>query len=114
MQEVYAGDLLLKATGLRREFVEVISCPTCARTEINVAALAEEVKKAIAHIKKHFTVAVMGCVVNGIGEGKHADIGVAGGKERSAIIKRGEVVKTVPNDRILDELLHEIKEAHLD
>lgn len=114
LQEVYAGDLLLKATGLRRDFVEVISCPTCARTEINVAALAEEVKKATAHIKKHFTVAVMGCVVNGIGEGKHADIGVAGGKERSAIIKRGEVVKTVPNDRILDELLHEIKEAHLD
>lgn len=114
VQEVYAGDLLLKATGIRREFVEVISCPTCARTEIDVASLADKIKKATAHIKKRFTVAVMGCVVNGIGEGKHADIGVAGGKERSAIIKHGEVVKTVPNDRILEELLHEIKEAHLD
>lgn len=114
VQEVYAGDLLLKATGYRKEFVEVISCPTCARTEINVAALAEEVRKATAHIKKHFTVAVMGCVVNGIGEGKHADIGVAGGKERSAIIRKGELIKTVPNDQILHELLREIKEAHLD
>lgn len=114
VQEVYAGDLLLKATGHRKDFVEVISCPTCARTEINVAALSEEVKKATAHIEKHFTVAVMGCVVNGIGEGKHADIGVAGGKERSAIIRRGEIIKTVPNERILEELLSEIKEAHLD
>ncbi|MBO4479214.1 MAG: flavodoxin-dependent (E)-4-hydroxy-3-methylbut-2-enyl-diphosphate synthase [Clostridia bacterium] len=114
VDEVYAGDLLLKATGVRDNFVEVISCPTCARTEINVAALAEEVKRATAHIKKHFTVAVMGCVVNGIGEGKHADIGVAGGKEKSAIIKHGEIIKTVPNDRISEELLQAIKEANLD
>lgn len=114
VQEIYAADLLLKAAGLRKEFVDVVSCPTCARTEINVLELSEKIKQATAHIKKHFTVAVMGCVVNGIGEGKRADIGVAGGKEKSAIMRHGEVVKTVPNDRILDELLREIKEAGLD
>lgn len=114
VQEVYAADNLLKAVGYRKNFVEVISCPTCARTEINVAALSEEVKRATAHISKHFTVAVMGCVVNGIGEGSHADIGVAGGREKSAIIRRGAVIKTVSNDMILEELLREIKEAHLD
>ncbi len=114
VQEVYAGDLLLKATGLRKEFVDVVSCPTCSRTEINVLELSEKIKQATAHIKKHFVIAVMGCVVNGIGEGKRADIGVAGGKEKSAIMRHGEVVKTVPNDRILEELLREIKEAGLD
>ena len=114
VQEVYAGDLLLKAVGYRKNFVEVISCPTCGRTEINVYELSEAVKRATAHIKKHFTIAVMGCVVNGIGEGKNADIGVAGGKEKSVIMRRGEIVKTVPNDQILVELLREIKEAGLD
>lgn len=112
--EVYAADNLLKAVGRRKEYVDVISCPTCARTEIDVAALSEEVRRATAHIRKRFTVAVMGCVVNGIGEGSHADIGVAGGREKSAIIKRGVVVKTVSNDQILSELIREIKEAHLE
>ena len=114
VQEIYAAENLLKAVGYRKDYVEVISCPTCARTEINVTALSEEVKRATAHIRKPFTVAVMGCVVNGIGEGAHADIGVAGGKEKSAIIRHGVVVKTVPNDRILEELLSAIKEEHLD
>ncbi len=114
IQEVYAADTILKALGLRRDFVEVISCPTCARTEIKVDELAAEVRRATAHIRKHYTVAIMGCVVNGIGEGKHADIGVAGGKEKSAIIKHGEVVKTISNDKILDELLREMKEAGID
>ena len=114
VEEVYAADNLLKAIGIRKNFVEVISCPTCARTEIKVAELSEAVRKATAHIKKHFTVAVMGCVVNGIGEGAHADVGVAGGRDYSAIIKKGEILKKVPNDRILDELMQTIKEAHLD
>lgn len=114
VEEVYAADNLLKAIGIRKNFVEVISCPTCARTEIKVAELSEAVRKATAHIKKHFTVAVMGCVVNGIGEGAHADVGVAGGRDYSAIIKKGEILRKVPNDRILDELMQTIKEAHLD
>ena len=114
VEEVYAADNLLKAIGIRKNFVEVISCPTCARTEIKVAELSEAGRNATAHIKKHFTVAVMGCVVNGIGEGAHADVGVAGGRDYSAIIKKGEILRKVPNDRILDELMQTIKEAHLD
>ncbi len=114
VQEVYAAENLLRATGYRKEFVEVISCPTCARTEIDVAGLSDAIRKATAHINKHFTIAVMGCVVNGIGEGSHADIGVAGGKEKSAIMKKGKVLCTVSNDKILDALMQEIKEAHLD
>ena len=114
VEEVYAAENLLKATGYRKEFVEVISCPTCARTEIKVEELADRIRKETAHIQKRFTVAVMGCVVNGIGEGKNADVGVAGGKEKSAIIKKGEIVRTVSNDRILEELMKEIREAHLD
>ena len=114
IEEVYAGDLLLKAVGIRKDFVEVISCPTCARTEIAVEALAGEIRRVTADIHKHFTIAVMGCVVNGIGEGKRADIGVAGGREKSVIMRKGEIVRTVSNDSILDELLREIKEAGLD
>ena len=114
VQEVYAADTMLRAIGLRKDFVEVISCPTCARTEINVEALAAEVRRATAHIRKRYTVAVMGCVVNGVGEGKHADIGIAGGKEKSALIKHGELIRTVSNDKILEELLREMKEAGID
>ncbi len=114
VEEVYAADTLLKAIGYRKDFVEVISCPTCARTEINVASLSEAVKRATAGIRKPLTVAVMGCVVNGIGEGSHADIGVAGGREKSAIMMRGKIVETVPNDRILEVLLDRIKEVNLD
>ena len=108
IQEVYAAENLLRAVGLRRNFVEVISCPTCARTEIDVLSLAERVKLATAHIDKHYVVAVMGCVVNGIGEGAHADIGIAGGKEKSALIKHGKVLRTIPNEKIIEVLLEEI------
>ena len=114
IEEVYVADNLLKAVGLRKDFVEVISCPTCARTEIDVAGLSEKVRQATAHIRKPFTIAIMGCVVNGVGEGSHADIGVAGGREKSVIFSHGSILKTVPNDRITEELLLAIKEAHLD
>ena len=110
VDEVYAADHLLKAVGLRKNFVNVISCPTCARTEIDVAALSEKVREITKNVKKPYTVAVMGCVVNGVGEGSNADVGVAGGKERSAIFKSGKILKTVPNERILPELLALIEE----
>ena len=117
VQEVYAAENLLRAVGIRKNYVEVISCPTCARTEIDVLSLAEEVKRATAHISKPYTVAVMGCVVNGVGEGAHADLGVAGGKERSALIKHGKVLRVVPNEDIIRELLSELEkdlnEGHL-
>jgi len=109
VQEVYAADNLLKALGIRKNFVNVISCPTCARTEINVLALAEEVKRATAHIQKPYTVAVMGCIVNGVGEGAHANIGIAGGKEKSALIKHGSVLRIIPNENIINELLGEME-----
>ncbi len=114
ISEVYAGDTLLKAIGVRKNFVEVISCPTCARTEIDVASLSEKIKRATAHINKHFTIAVMGCIVNGIGEGSHADLGVAGGKEKSVIMRKGSVLKTVENSFVLEELMNQIKEAGLE
>jgi len=111
IEEVYAADNLLKAVGIRKEFVNVISCPTCARTEIPVAAIAERIRQATADVKKRLTVAVMGCVVNGVGEGAHADVGVAGGREKSAIMRKGKIVKTVPNDEILEALLELIEEV---
>ena len=114
VEEVYAADLLLKAIGIRKNFVEVVSCPTCARTEIPVFEIAEEIKRVTRDVKKRLTVAVMGCVVNGIGEGSHADIGVAGGKEKSVIMKHGKILKTVPNETIAEELLKEINSGEYD
>ena len=110
VQEVIAAENLLKAVGLRRDFVDVISCPTCARTEIDVLTLSERIKEATKNIRKHYTVAVMGCVVNGVGEGANADVGVAGGKEKSALFKGGKSLKVIPNDRILPELTALIEE----
>ncbi len=103
VEEVVAARYLLGSLGLTEE-AEVVSCPTCGRTEIEVEKLSEAVEKLAARYKKKLTVAVMGCVVNGIGEGKHADFGVAGGKGRSVIFKNGEKLKTVSNEDILTEL----------
>ena len=93
----------MKSLGLRGG-VDVVSCPTCGRTEIEVEKLSEAVEKLAAGYDKNLTVAVMGCVVNGIGEGKHADFGVAGGKDKSVIFRNGEKYKVVSNDEILSEL----------
>ena len=114
IEEVYIADTLLKAVGIRKDFVEVISCPTCARTEIDVFALSEKIKQATSHIHRCFTIAIMGCVVNGIGEGAHADIGVAGGRDKSVIMRKGKIINTVPNEEISEALLSAIREAHLD
>lgn len=102
-EEVVAAKYLLKALGLR-DGVEVVSCPTCGRTEIEVEKLSEAVEKLAAGRNKNLTVAVMGCVVNGVGEGRHADFGVAGGKDKSVIFRNGEKYKVVSNDEILVEL----------
>lgn len=102
-EEAVAANYLLKSLGLRGG-VDVVSCPTCGRTEIEVEKLSEAVEKLAAGYDKNLTVAVMGCVVNGIGEGKHADFGVAGGKDKSVIFRNGEKYKVVSNDEILSEL----------
>lgn len=103
--EVKAGIALLKAVGLRKEGVQIISCPTCGRTEINLIPLAAEVEKRLEGCKKDITVAVMGCAVNGPGEASHADFGIAGGKDKGLIFKRGEIIKSAPADRLADELI---------
>lgn len=107
-EEVKVGFEILKSLGLRERGPTLISCPTCGRTEIDLVALANKVEKAIAQIEKPIKVAVMGCVVNGPGEAREADIGVAGGKGRGVIFVKGKIIKTVPEKEILPTLLEEI------
>lgn len=109
--EVSAGIRILRACGLRKDFAEVIACPTCARSNIDVERIATILEEKTAHLNKKLKIAVMGCIVNGIGESKGADFGVCGGKEQSAIFKNKEIMKTVPNEQILEELLRLAEEA---
>ncbi len=104
-QEVKAGLAILKATGLRRDGVNIISCPTCGRTKIDLVGTAHEVERRLADCKRSITVAVMGCAVNGPGEARHADYGLAGGAGEGVIFKKGEVVGKFPEDKLADELI---------
>lgn len=106
VEEVYAGKAILRALGLRNTGVEVVSCPTCARTEIDVQGLAEQVEKMTAHITKPIKISVMGCPLNGIGEGEGSDIGIAGGKEKSVLLKDGKIYKTINTADLTEEFLH--------
>ena len=106
--EVHAAYDILKASGVRKKGVELISCPTCGRTQIDLVRLAGQVEERLQNCKKDITVAVMGCVVNGPGEAREADIGVAGGKGCGVLFKRGKVLRTVPETEILEELMREI------
>lgn len=108
LEEVKIAYEILKALEIRKKGLNLISCPTCGRTEINVIDLAKHLEDKLKHIQKPITVAVMGCVVNGPGEAKHADIGVAGGKGQAAIFKKGQIIKTINSDKILEVLLSEI------
>jgi len=108
LEEVRVGWEILKSLKLRSRGVNLISCPTCGRTEIDLIGLANKVEKALLTIDKPITVAVMGCVVNGPGEAKEADIGIAGGHHQGVIFKKGQVLYTVPEDKILSSLLSEI------
>ena len=109
VKEVTAGIAILKAAGLRKGGVKFVSCPTCGRTEIDLISLATEVEKCVAGVDRDITVAVMGCVVNGPGEAREADYGIAGGVDRGLIFKKGEVIGTYPYDRLLDVLINMIK-----
>lgn len=108
-EEIKTCWAILKSLELRQRGPELISCPTCGRTEIDLIGLANKVEKALVGIEKPLKVAVMGCVVNGPGEAREADIGIAGGKHAGAIFVKGKVIKSVPENRILPELLKEIK-----
>ena len=104
IEEVYAARDILKAAGLRKDGPELISCPTCGRTQIDLIALATEVEERLQSVDKPITVAVMGCVVNGPGEARAADVGIAGGVGEGLLFKQGEIVKKVPQDRLVEEL----------
>ncbi len=108
-EEVKAGFAILNAVGSRKYGPELIACPTCGRTEIDLINMAEKVEKFLIGIEKPIKVAVMGCVVNGPDEAREADIGIAGGKKCGAIFAKGKVIKSVPENKLLAEFLKEIK-----
>ena len=109
IEEVKAGIDLLKAVGIRRGGIKFVSCPTCGRTKINLIELAEKAEKLLNGCDKDLTVAIMGCAVNGPGEAKDADIGVAGGDGCGLIFKKGEILRKVPESELLLALMNEIE-----
>ena len=108
VEEIKSAKLILKTLGLRKGGIEVVSCPTCGRTRIDLIGLANQVENMVADIPLDIKVAVMGCVVNGPGEAKEADIGIAGGIGEGLIIKHGEVYKKVPESELLESLRYEL------
>ena len=109
VEEVYAARDILKVAGVRKEGPELISCPTCGRTQIDLIGLANEVEERLKAVDKPITVAVMGCVVNGPGEASAADVGLAGGVGEGLLFKKGEIIKKVPQDKLVDELFRLIE-----
>jgi len=104
VEEIAVARDILKAVGLRREGPELISCPTCGRTRIDLIALAGEVEARLQSVQKPITVAVMGCAVNGPGEASAADVGIAGGDGEGLLFRKGEIIKKVPQEALVDEL----------
>lgn len=109
IEEIKVAKELLKALGLRKNSLEFISCPTCGRTQIDLINIAQEVEKRLENINKEIKVAVMGCVVNGPGEAREADIGIAGGRGEGLIFKKGVIVKKVKEEYLIEELMKEIE-----
>ena len=109
VEEIYAAKEILKSLELRKFGVEFISCPTCGRTSIDLIKIANEVEERVRNIDKNIKVAVMGCAVNGPGEAREADIGIAGGHGEGLIFKKGQILRKVPEDRLVEELLKEIE-----
>lgn len=108
LEEIKSAKLILRTLGLRKGGIEVVSCPTCGRTQIDLIQLANQVEDMVADIPLDLKVAVMGCVVNGPGEAREADIGIAGGKGEGLLIKKGEVVQKVPEEQLLGALRQEL------
>ncbi|MCW6071796.1 flavodoxin-dependent (E)-4-hydroxy-3-methylbut-2-enyl-diphosphate synthase [Clostridium botulinum] len=109
LEEIKIGKEILRSLGYVNEGIEFVSCPTCGRTNIDLISIAEEVEKRLLNCNKNIKVAVMGCVVNGPGEAREADIGIAGGRGEGLIFKKGEVIKKVKEKNIIDELIKEIE-----
>jgi len=110
-EQVKVGWEILKSLGLRQKGVEIIACPTCGRTEINLIGLAKKVEEIVSKVDAPIKVAVMGCVVNGPGEASFADIGVCGGKNQGAIFKKGKLIKTLKEEELLPVFIEEIKQV---
>lgn len=111
VKEIYAAQAILKAVGLHEEGVNVVSCPTCGRTRIDLINIAKEVEQRVANIHgKKLKVAVMGCAVNGPGEAREADLGIAGGDGVGLIFRKGEILRKVPQDELVDALMQEIEQ----
>lgn len=108
VEEIKCAKEILKALKLRNFGIEFTSCPTCGRTEIDLISIANEVEKRCSNINKNIHIAVMGCAVNGPGEAREADIGIAGGKGNGLIFKKGRIIKKVPEDKLVDCLIDEI------
>ena len=110
VEEVYAARDILKAAGVRKDGPELVACPTCGRTRIDLIGLANEVEERLKSVDKPITVAVMGCAVNGPGEASAADVGIAGGAGEGLLFRKGEIVKKVPQESLVDELFALIEE----
>ncbi len=108
VKEIYAAKLILKTLGLRKGGITVVSCPTCGRTQIDLISLAEQVEQMVQQFDLDIKVAVMGCAVNGPGEAREADIGIAGGVGEGLLIKKGEIVRKMPEEELLDALYQEL------
>ena len=109
VEEIKVGKEILKALGLRKGGLEFVSCPTCGRTQIDLINIANQVEKRLESVNKNIKVAVMGCVVNGPGEAREADIGIAGGKGEGIIFKKGKIIKKVKEEDLIEELMKEIE-----
>lgn len=109
IEEVKVGREILQSLGIRRFGINYISCPTCGRCQIDLEKLTNKLEKELSHVDSKITIAVMGCAVNGPGEAREADIGIAGGKNSALLFKKGEIIKKVPEDEIIDALVEEVK-----
>jgi len=109
VEEVRVGFEILKALGLREKGLNIISCPTCGRCQIELFDILEKVEKEVSNIDKPITIAIMGCQVNGPGEAKEADLGIAGGLKEGILFKKGKVIKKIPQDKLVETLVYEIK-----
>ncbi|MDD5766204.1 MAG: flavodoxin-dependent (E)-4-hydroxy-3-methylbut-2-enyl-diphosphate synthase, partial [Candidatus Marinimicrobia bacterium] len=110
IEEIRAGFQILKSLSIIRRGVNIISCPTCGRTEVNLMNIVKEVEERTKNIRKNITVAVMGCVVNGPGEARTADVGIASGKGEALLFRKGEIVEKIPESSAVDRLMEEIEQ----
>ena len=108
VEEVKVGKEILRSLGLLKDGIDLISCPTCSRTKIDLINIVEQAEKELKHVKKNLKIAIMGCPVNGPGEAKEADLGIAGGNGKGLIFKKGQIIKKVDEKDLLKELINEI------